>query len=79
MGDIKRVVKPMFYAPTKGRHYATSAAAAWAEAMAMLVARYPFSESGEIILNDERLMRVRARLAKRIHRSFRRTYTKGGE
>lgn len=73
---LERRVKTVFYAPTRGRHYFTSKGAAFAEAGAMLARKYPteraeyhdgrMTYSGFHYTTDERLVRVRERLARRI-------------
>jgi hypothetical protein len=66
----------VFYAPTRRRHYLTLKGAAFAEAGAVIAKKYPTEQpeylegrltySGFHYTSDERLVRVRARLARRI-------------
>lgn len=81
MGRISTVDRPVYRAPTKGRCFLTAKGAALAEAGAMIAAKYPteaaeFEDYGRMTYagfhwtTDERLVRVRKRLAERLLRSF---------
>ncbi|RUR69031.1 hypothetical protein EJP67_18395 [Variovorax guangxiensis] len=81
MSAIQLIQRPVFRAPTKGRDYLTARAAANAEAGAMLARKYPTERAayengmcydpGYHWSGDERLVRVHARLSKRIMARFR--------
>lgn len=78
MSAIEILRRTVYRAPTKGRAYLTARAAANAEAGAMLAKKYP-SERAEYDVGfsgwnwslDEQLIRVHARLSKRILRKLR--------
>ena len=73
---VERRVRTVFYAPTRRRHYLTLKGAAFAEAGALIAAKYPAEQpeyhegrltySGFHHTSDERLVRVRTRLSRRI-------------
>lgn len=71
MPNITKIIRPAYYAPTRNRHYATASAAAWAEAGAQIFRKYPFDDRQ--FGDEERLAIVRCRLARFIHRAFKRT------
>lgn len=83
MGEIQVQTRWVYHAPTRGRSYLTARAAANQEASAMMSRKYPpeSAESDEFgrttdpgfhWAEDERLRRVRDRLASRILRKIRR-------
>ena len=77
---VERRVRTVFYAPTRRRHYLTLKGAAFAEAGALIAAKYPTEQpeyhEGRLTYrgfhhtSDERLVRVRARLARRIAKAI---------
>ena len=79
MAEIERQTRTVFYAPTKGKRFMTLKGAAMAEAGALIARKYPtespeyhegrMTYSGFHYTTDERLVRVRQRLAKRIERA----------
>ena len=85
MSALEVVPRITYRAPTKGRVYLTARSAAKAEADAMLTAKYPtekpeYDAAGGMCYDpgyhwssNERLMRVHARLAKRLLRNLRQT------
>lgn len=73
MSELQRQTRTVYFAPTKGRAYLTLMAAAHAEARAMIERKYPTEVSdctaedrGWHWSQDERLVRVKARLARKI-------------
>lgn len=80
MSAIHRVQRVVFHAPTRGRSYFTARAAAKAEAGALLAKKYPTEkpeydavggmcyDHGYHWSGDERLVRVHARLARKLLR-----------
>lgn len=79
MAPIKTIERRVFYAPTAGRHFFTLKAAARREAAAQIQRKYPSEreekdEFGRIVdrgwhwADDERLVRVRERLTRKIMR-----------
>ncbi|MGJ7613924.1 MULTISPECIES: hypothetical protein [unclassified Variovorax] len=78
MSTIQPMQRLVFRAPTRGRTYLTARAAAKAEAAAMLARKYPTEkpeydaiggmsyDHGYHWSGDERLVKVHARLAKRL-------------
>lgn len=71
--------RPVFFAPTRRRHFLTLKGAAMAEAGALIAKKYPtespeyhegrMTYAGFHYTTDERLIRVRHRLARRILRA----------
>jgi hypothetical protein len=82
MSEIEARTRTVYFAPSVGRHYLTKKAAANREAGARMSAKYPsesaLSIDGRQVDNgwhwseDERLRRVRDRLARWILRNFNR-------
>lgn len=73
MAHISRVVRQMYYSPTRRRHYAKASQAALAEARAIVLRKYPYEDGFRYGLRDdeERLQRVIARLSRRILTAYR--------
>lgn len=75
MGAVDAKTRTVFHSPTAGRSYLTKAAAASAEARALITRKYP-TEHSDLPggarncvwhwTDDERLRRVHARLSKQI-------------
>lgn len=89
MSSIIASQRTVYRAPTKGRSYLTARAAAKAEANAMIVRKYPTEKPeyendmcyypGYHWSEDERLVRVHARLAKRLLIQLRAAVSATGE
>jgi hypothetical protein len=77
MPAIERRERVAYYAPTRRRHYFTRKAAAWGEATAQLLRKYPTEKGDESDgyyhwhwQSDERLIKAAERLYRRILRSM---------
>ena len=81
MAAVQPIMRKVYLAPTKGRHYLTARAAANAEAAAMVIKKYPTERDdphcggGWHWTGDPRLIAVQARLCARILRRLRATTT----
>jgi len=66
MAQISRVVRQMYYSPTRRRHYVKASQAALAEARSLVLKKYPYEDDFRYGLRDdeERLQRVIARLSR---------------
>ena len=82
MGEIFSHTRTVYRAPTAGRDYFTARAAAHNEAAAMLKRKYPsershsdefgrIEDSGYHFTNEPRLVRVHARLTRRLMKQMR--------
>jgi len=81
---IERRTRVVFFSPKAGRHYFTRKAAVYAEARAMMLAKYPSERRDVHGINwhwteDERLCRVYTRLSRSIHRASLIVKEKAGE
>lgn len=90
MAKIEKRTQTVFYAPTKGKRFMTLKGAAMAEAGAIIASKYPtespeYEDYGRMTYagfhwaSDDRLVRVRKRLAKRIARAALSPVAGGGE
>jgi hypothetical protein len=82
MPAIEKISRPVFLAPTLGRCFLTARSAAYGEARAMLLRKYPTErsvddefgrqeDSGWHWTSDERLVRVHERLGRNLLRRLR--------
>jgi hypothetical protein len=83
MSALRRVERPVYFAPTKGRHYLTARGAAVAEANALLAKKYPTEKpeyengmcyyDGYHWSSEERLLKVHKRVMRILLRNLRRS------
>lgn len=83
MSALRKVERPVYFAPTKGRHYLTARGAAVGEANALLVKKYPTEKSeyeygvvcdpGYHWSSEERLLKVHKRVMRILLRNLRRS------